>query len=185
MAKKFEDMKLKDFLSALGSKNGAPGGGAAAALTGACGAGLVEMVSRLNDSRKGTVSPAAARLSGVRKKLQALISKDAQAFGRIHALYKVRQEKKAAWQSALKAGAKPPLEIGGLCIEAARLSKNEKPRTSAWLQSDLREALILLEAAYRGAKLNVEINLKEINDAAFLKPTRRKLDEWKKQWQKF
>ena len=178
-------MKLEDFLNDLGSKKGAPGGGAAAALTGAAGAALVEMTSRLNDARQARSSGNAVRAAALRKKLQGMILKDAKAFDRIKSAYKSRKTKPALWQKALKAGAEPPLRICELCATTAVLAKNEKSRTSPWLESDRKESLILLEAAFRAAELNVEINLKGLKDGAYGARTRKKIRQWRQKLQRY
>jgi formiminotetrahydrofolate cyclodeaminase len=85
-----------------------------------------------------------------------------------------------AWQAALKAGARVPLQICENCVAGALLAKNEKRRTSAWLESDRKEALILLAAAFDAANLNVEINLKEISDKNFCSKTRKKIKKWRR-----
>ena len=157
-------MRLDRFLAELGSKKGAPGGGAAAALTGASGAALVEMVARLNDKRSKRASGSAEKAASMRVKMLGLIVKDVKAFGRIQKLYRVRKDKKGAWTDALKAGALVPLDICACCASAARLAVKEKPRTSAWLESDRREALILLRAGFQSAALNVAVNLKGLTD---------------------
>ena len=162
MAYDFETQELRAFLSKLGAKTGAPGGGAAAALTGATGAALVEMVARFNDAKHKKSSGTASRAQKLRQELQRLMKKDAEAFHGIQALYKVRAQKKAAWKKALEYGAKVPTEICEKCREAAKLALREKKRTSSWLMSDLKESEILLDAAWRSARLNVEINLKEL-----------------------
>lgn len=168
-------MKLDRFLADLGSEKGAPGGGAAAALTGSAAAALVEMTARLNDKRLKNSSGAASRAAVLRKSLRGLIEKDARAFKQIQKIYKIRKAKPAAWQNALKGGARPPLAICEACAAAADLARKEKNRTSLWLESDRREALILLSAAFRSAVLNVEVNLKHIEDRRFNEAARLKL----------
>lgn len=171
-------MTLEKFLSELGSKKGAPGGGAAAALTAASGAALVEMVARLNDARLKRSSGIAAKAAALRKKSIGLMTLDAQAFQTIHRAYKTRKIKPALWQRALKAGAQPPLRICELSADAAALAQKERPRTSAWLESDRKEALVLLRAAFLGGVLNVEVNLKGIRDRAYNKRLRGKIKAW-------
>ena len=178
-------MKLEFFLQELGSIKGAPGGGAAAALTGATGAALAEMVARLNDKRAGASSGTAAKAAALRKKLHRLIAEDAEAFEQIQKAYALRKKKPAVWQRALKNGAKPPLEICGACVVAAQLAAKEKPRTSRWLESDRREALLLLRAAFDAAKLNVDINLKEISGRAIRNQIQGKMKRWRRQFQKY
>jgi len=172
-------LKLSQFLAQLGSQNGAPGGGAAAALTGATGAALVEMTARLNDKRLRVSSGIAAQALRLRIKLHQLISKDAAAFQVISKAYSARKTEPAAWQRALKAGANPPLLICEACAAASKLAKSEKNRTSAWLESDRREALILLRAAFESAKLNADINLKDIRDRAFVTRAQGKIKKWR------
>ena len=184
MRNDFENKSLGSFLRLLGSQAGAPGGGAAAALTGAGGAAILEMVSRLNDKRLGRSSGTTKKAVRLRIRVQKLIAADAQAFGRIQKAYRLRAKKKALWQKALKAGARPPLLICESCASAATLVKNERRRTSAWLESDRKEALILLRAAYDSARLNVEVNLKEMRDRAYKNRLKRKLKEWRRKFQR-
>ena len=172
-------MNLENFLAQLGSSKGAPGGGAAAALTGATGAALIEMTARLNDKRNKRSSGNAAHAARLRGRLHGLIAKDAAAFKSVQKAYSVRKKQPAAWQSALKIGASVPLEICSACAEAASLAKKEKNRTSQWLESDRREALVLLKSAFASAKLNVEINLKEMRPGTFKKQAQRKLKTWR------
>ena len=171
----FQNQKLKDFLKELGSKKGAPGGGAAAALAASAGAALVEMVARLNDARFKKTSGSAAQASLLRKRMQGMMQKDARAFKKIKAAYKTRVRQPHAWQRALKEGAETPFEICESSRKAAHLAEKEKSRTSDWLESDRLEALVLLRAAFESARLNVEINLREIKDTAFVNSMKGKL----------
>ena len=177
-------MRLAVFLKELGSKKGAPGGGAAAALTGAAGAALIEMVARLNDSRQGAASKTVSRAAAARNRLLGLMTKDARAFGRIQKFYKLRHAKKAAWQKALKSGASVPLQMAEICAGAMALVRTEKSRTSRWLESDRREAAILLRAAFEAANLNVEVNLKEITKDGDVAWIRGKIKQWRRKFQR-
>lgn len=177
-------MKLEQFLKDLGSKKGAPGGGAAAALTGASGSALVEMVARLNDVRTARLTKTAGRAEGLRQKLQRLIGEDARVFLVIRSLYKKRKENGPAWQQALKKGVAVPLKICEACVDSGELARAEKDRTSRWLESDRQEALILLRAAFDSANLNVEVNLKEMTDGLFCGQMRQRIKKWRRQLQK-
>lgn len=168
-------MKIGRFLSDLGSEKGAPGGGAAAALTGALGASLIEMVARLNDKRHKTSSGNFKKAAKLRVKLQQLVRRDAQAFQGIQKAYKSREERPGLWQASLKKGALIPLAICEACASAAELARNEKNRTSSWLESDRLEALVLLKAAFDSGVLNVEINLKHTDDSVFVRNSRDKI----------
>ena len=172
-------MTLQRFLAELGSKKGAPGGGAAAALVGASGAALVEMVARLNDVRMRRSSGNALRAARIRRSLQRSITEDARAFHKIQKLYRVRKARPAAWQRALKNGAAVPLGMVERCTAAAALASAEKARTSAWLESDRREALILLRAAYDSARLNVQVNLNGIRDRAYRRRISKEVGRWR------
>jgi methenyltetrahydrofolate cyclohydrolase len=172
-------LKLAVFLADLGSSRGAPGGGAAAALVGAAGAALVEMTSRLNDKRLKNSSGSAAKASVLRARLFKLITEDASAFKKIQALWPKRKEKPSDWQAALKNGAAVPMRICQASWEGSRLADAEKSRTGRWLESDRKEARILFRAAFDSAKLNVEINLKEMTDASFKKRVRREMRLWR------
>jgi len=172
-------LSLAQFLAQLGSSKGAPGGGAAAALTGASGAALVEMTARLNDQRLKSSSGNAAKAAVLRTKLFGLMARDAAAFERIQKVHRFRKINRAVWQAALKNGALVPLQIAEACAAASVLAKKEKPRSSVWLESDRREALIFLRAAFEGAKLNVDVNLKEMKDRVFVHRVQKRLKAWR------
>ncbi len=166
---------LSSFLKELGSSAPSPGGGSAAALTGAAVIALIEMVTRLNDKReikKGLLrrpGPASSTLSKYRTSMLRTLSSDSAAFA---ALIRIKDRKSAAYQAALKKSASIPLGICDLCAAAVDHATPQISRTSRWLISDLIEAGILLEASFYSAKLNVEVNLSGVKDASFVKKTR-------------
>lgn len=165
-------MELKKFLEELGSSAASPGGGAAAALTGATGAALVEMVTRIN-ARRRRISPD-LRIVSLRRRLNKLMTLDARAYSRLSSFPK-ENRKESRYQAVLVKAAGVPFETGRLCVAAFTLAKRQKPFTSRWLMSDLVEAGILLKAAFKSAQLNVEINLPLIRNRRLLSRFRRDL----------
>ena len=164
---------VAQYLNELGSQSSAPGGGSGAALTAATGAALVEMVVGINKQ-------STEKIKKIRRKLEGLMTEDAQAFQKISKFFKTKK-KGVAYQKALENGAHVPMEICGLCGEAVKLGSLEIGRTSRWLASDLAESGILLEAAFRSARLNVEINLRFMENQTFVQKARRRLEEIERQ----
>ena len=151
---------MKNFLRELGSADPTPGGGAAAAMTGALGAALLEMVSRLN---KDTAS--AQKAARMKARFQTLMQKDARAFKKVYALYKKKTSCcSPAYQRALQGAAAAPGEICMLAVEGAALALSQKKKTSRWLISDLKESAILFKACFESARLNVNVNLEGFHD---------------------
>jgi formiminotetrahydrofolate cyclodeaminase len=184
-ASSFSKKPLEKFLTELGSSAPSPGGGTAAALTAAQGAALLEMVARLNDARfrkkdpKGDHSAPRARVSAfskARSRFLKLMTDDAKAFDAISAAYSKGNEHPAYQKSLLK-GYSVPLEIAEQAVAALQRGQEERGRTSKWLYSDLTEAGILLDAAFSAARLNVEINLKDIRDRDLAGRVSARLDE--------
>ncbi len=176
MQNSFRAKKLADFLDLLGSKAVSPGGGTAAALTAATGIALIEMVSAINGS--GT-----APLKVLRRRMESLMDEDAKYFLKLSALYK-KKVKGSALQEALKKCAQAPMLVCEGSFRSARLAQAERSRTGRWLKSDLVEASILLEAAFQSAKLNVEANLRFIDDRKYVEGIRGKIMDWEKKWSK-
>lgn len=152
--------KVSDLLEDLSSDRPVPGGGAAAALTGALACALIGMTASINARRQAkrglkTVSAATARSAArLRSAYLALADADAAVFAG-YAAARTDAERSAARRACLK----PPLRMSSTADAAARLIRAEIPRTGRWLASDLKEAAILLSAAHEAAALNVEINL--------------------------
>ena len=137
---------LKEYLDVLAAKPGAPGGGSAAALTGATGTSLMSMVANFTIGKpeyKGVEGKVAGILLETMKydsELRALIDKDVDAYKRL--------------STALKGPAR-----AGVKLEECG-NRN--------LVTDTAIAAILFEAAFFSAKFNVYINLKHIKDTNYI-----------------
>ena len=168
---------LSGFVAAVASPVPAPGGGSVAALAGALGAALAQMVAGLTFGRKkyagvdAEMRELGLKAAGLVNKLSALVAKDAEAYGAVTAAYKLPSEpadaanaRQAAITDALLGAAEVPLETARACAEVADLAAicAEKGNTNA--VSDAGVAALLAEAACRGAVYNVRINVSSLED---------------------
>jgi hypothetical protein len=86
---------LSGFVAAVASPVPAPGGGSVAALAGALGAALAQMVAGLTFGRKkyagvdAEMRELGLKAAGLVNKLSALVAKDAEAYGAVTAAYKL------------------------------------------------------------------------------------------------
>ncbi len=169
------------FLDALASAAPAPGGGSAAALVAALGLGLLEMTARINDRRarrKGARPGPASRIAAVKKlrlRAERLVTIDARTFLGLSPSFRKPRDSRV-FQEALRRSARPPFEIASIALAGLGAARRERPRTSRWIASDLAESAMLLLAAFRAARLNVEVNLRDLSDRARARGRARALD---------
>lgn len=183
MKKLFSDMTLSRYSDILGSHEPAPGGGSAAAYVGTLGAALGEMVANLNAKKSKNPDAAqcrerAGQLRKVRERLLSIVTEDARAFEKVSALWKTPSPE---LQKALREAALVPMGICEAAYEALVIASRETPWTSKHLMSDLAECGLFLMAAFKGGRFNVEINLREIQDAEFTQFHRARLERLSKQ----
>jgi len=165
---------LKEYLDDLAAKKAAPGGGSAAALTGATGTSLMSMVANFTIGKpeyKGVEGKVAGILLETMKydsELRVLIDKDVDAYKRLSAALKGRACDGAKLDKLYKDAAEPPFlvcEITNKCIKLCRELAGCGNRS---LVTDTAIAAILFEAAFFSAKFNVYINLKHIKDTDYI-----------------
>jgi formiminotetrahydrofolate cyclodeaminase len=177
----FAKLPLDQFLGNLASQAPTPGGGTAAAVAGALGASLVEMVAALTLAKE-KFAPAhdvmrsfteAARLA--RTEFVSLAREDSEAYDAVVAarrLPKETEEQKSARSKAVEIANREATEVP---MRTARVAARllallpelvEKGNPNAL--SDAGAAALLLEAAAEGALLNVGINLPGVSDAALV-----------------
>ncbi|MBQ7247964.1 MAG: cyclodeaminase/cyclohydrolase family protein [Lachnospiraceae bacterium] len=175
----FKDYRIDDFLELLGSDAPAPGGGAAAALTGAIGMTLSEMVCSLTvtnpkfaDQKEQTESWK-QECRQLAARLLAAMDRDAEAFESMGAVFRMpkntEEEKNArrqAMQEALLICVKPPMELMKIAMEALELTAVLVGHTTRAAISDLGVAAVNLYATVKGAWLNVLININSMKDTA-------------------
>ena len=175
------EQRVIDFVAATASKEPTPGGGAIAALTGATGAALAEMVANLTFGKKGyeevqsEMEELQTKAEAIRNRMLELSQADADVFNifmNALGLPKNTDEEKiartAAIQQAYKDAAMVPFEIGELAYQIFELAELASSKGNQNLITDGIIAAINARAAVKAAFLNVRINLSGIKDEAFV-----------------
>jgi formiminotetrahydrofolate cyclodeaminase len=179
------DKSVKALLEAFRSPAPTPGGGSAAALSGAIGASLLAMVAGLpkpraaDDGELRRLRDAGSLCAGLAQELEALIDRDSEAYDQVVAAYRLPKDtdaEKAARareiQSALTAAVEAPLDVMRACAAALNRGPVLQAFGNANASSDVQVGLELLRAGLAGARLNVEINLPGLKDEAYVAEVR-------------
>ena len=158
----FASKTLEEYLDQLSRKEPVPGGGSAAALSAALGAGLVSMVANYSVGRKANTKAVDRKLNNIlkqseaiRKRLLELVSLDSEAYLKICA---ARSLDKKIQKQAAKAARAVPLEVCKLCYKTIDLMPFLVAKGNPYLLSDVKVAIELLMAAFNGALIMVRIN---------------------------
>src|SRR5271169_6461398 len=168
------------FLGAVAEPTATPGGGSVAALAGALGASLGQMVASLSRKKKSQaafvdqLSDALAQLQTASRALSEAIDRDSESFDQVMAAYKLPKEtsneqvqRDAAIQKALQGAANVPLEVARKSAEVFEVLGRLEPISSPSMHSDVRVGRLMAAAGARGVLENVAINLESITDAEF------------------
>jgi formiminotetrahydrofolate cyclodeaminase len=180
------DLSVRELLERLGSSAPAPGGGAAAALAGALGAGLVQMTANLSIGRPKLVAiePHArdieAQAAALRVRLAELGDADAQAYARVSAAYKLpRPAAHAHAQDPEREQAAQDNERSMSAQDSERQRSAQDPERVRAIQRALRQAAevplqtaqlcaALLELADRAAPLLNPLVISDVMVGALL-----------------
>ena len=166
---------LKHWLDAIAAPTAAPGGGAAAAIAGALGAALIQMVAGLTADRQkyASVHDLAGRARQKAERLRdgmiALAGRDArafEAFTRALALpattSEERERRSRAKLDALAAGAAVQLELLAHLAQVAELSLEIAQQGLSSAVGDAATGAFLAVGAARSAYWSVRGNLAEV-----------------------
>lgn len=172
----FTQLSCEDFVAALASKEPVPGGGGAAALVGAIGMALGNMVGSLTLGKKKyagvqeEIIALMAQADALQAELIELVAADAKAFeplSRAYGIPKEDPERGAVMEGALKAACAVPLEIMKKCCQAIDLHREFAAKGTAIAISDVGCGVSCCQAALQSAALNVFINTKAMADRAY------------------
>jgi methenyltetrahydrofolate cyclohydrolase len=166
------DDTIADFLEQLAARVPAPGGGATAALHAAQAAALLAMVARYSDGARYD----AARMGAIVKEADAiraaalgLAEADAAAFGAVGEAYRMPRSasgRSEAIALALAGAARPPADVVRMTMLLVQLAEWLLADGNRNVITDVGAAAEATRAAAVTSRLNIEVNLRGITDAA-------------------
>ena len=186
----YPEMTLQEFVDLTGSDAPAPGGGSVAALAGALGAALSQMVAELTVGREKyadaeeAMQAVRAEAAAIKQELLETIEKDSNSFNgymRALRLPKETEEEKAfrreAMQNGLKEASLVPLHAAETAVRILPLAKKAAQMGNANAVSDALVSAMMARSAAISAVLNCRINLQSIRDEEFVNEYGARADE--------
>lgn len=166
----------REFVTVLASNEPAPGGGGAAALVGAIGTALGNMVGSLTVGKK-KYADVEAEIVALMKKCDALqtelldqVPADAEGFVPLAKAYGIPKDdptRETVLEEATVIACKVPVHIMELCCEALEAIKTFADKGSRLAVSDAGCGAVIVKAALQAASLNVFINTKTLKNRAY------------------
>jgi formiminotetrahydrofolate cyclodeaminase len=159
----FLDEPVRGFLDQLAARTPAPGGGGAAAVTGAMAAGLVAMAARFSATRLPEAGELADEADELRHRLAQLTEMDAQAYAAVLEALRLPEEtsqREVQRQEALLGAALVPLEIAGIGARVAAMAVRVAEAGNPNLRGDAVTGAVLAAASARSAASLVDINVR-------------------------
>ncbi len=183
------DKTCTEFIEVLASKAAVPGGGGAAALTGAIGMALGSMVCNLTIGKKKyveyeeKVKGILEQAGNLEKELLKLIDADAECFLPLSKAYGMPKDtdeqkklKEETLEKCLKVACGVPVAIVKEAYEAIKLHEALVDNCSKLAISDVGVGVQCLRAAIIGAQLNVIININSIKDEAYVEKVKKETE---------
>lgn len=187
------DMSMRDFNRILGSKAPAPGGGSAAALSGALGAALTMMVvnltlgkkayEALDDHIKQQIVADFEVITSLNAELAELVDEDTKAFTKfmtaMHLPKETAPEKLIRTEQMQKASLfalDVPLQTAEKCLQILKHQKVIALYGNKNAISDIGVGAALASAGIKSAALNVQINIPSIEDHSVTSDAIHKID---------
>ena len=177
-----QDLTVKEFIDKVTGNDPVPGGGSVSALNGSLAASLAAMVANLTVGRKkyaevnDEMEGLSARLTGLSAQLLNDVDRDAEAYDRVFAAFKLPKEtdeekalRTEAVQRETKYAAQVPMEVARTVHAMLPLIDTVARKGNSNAVTDACVAMMCARTAVLGALLNVRINLTSITDEAFVK----------------
>ena len=158
----FLDEPVRGFLDQLAARTPTPGGGGAAAVTGAMAAGLVAMAARFSATRLPDAGELADQADELRHRLAQLAEEDARAYAAVLEALRLPREasqREVQRQEALLGAALVPLEIAGIGARVALMAVRVAEAGNPNLRGDAVTGAVLAAASARSAACLVDINV--------------------------
>ena len=177
----FLGLTVGEWLETLAAADPVPGGGSAAALTGATAAALVAMTARLSPDWEDAAGVTAQALK-LRGRLAGLAQVDAEVYAESLAALAAKgkepdERRDFTLGTKLDLAAEMPLQIAHACGDTALLAADAAEHVRPELQPDAHAAAALAAAAAEAAARLVEANLVMTAEDPRVRGARRAADE--------
>ena len=182
------------FLDALAGGTPTPGGGSAAAYSGAMAAALVAMVARVTLGKKKYADVEAEmqavyeKADELRTKLHQAVEQDAAAYDGVITAFRMpketedeQAERAKAIQAATLHAAEIPMMVAASAVEVLQQARIAAGKGNANAVSDAGSAAALAKACLTGAMMNVRINLTSLDDQDVVKKMEARLQTLEQQ----
>ena len=188
------DLSLKAFSEELAAKTSVPGGGGAAALTGALAAALGSMVGNFTVGKQKyanvekDILALMEKADDLRNKLLQCIEEDAAGFEPLSKAYAIPKDapgRDETLEKCLKDAAAVPMKIVILSCQVIDLQEEFAAKGSTLMISDAGCGAVLAWSAIYAAALNVYVNTKLMKDRAYAEDLNKQVEAhmdfyWKK-----
>jgi formiminotetrahydrofolate cyclodeaminase len=169
----YKQKNIEDFLDDLSSKKSIPGGGSAAALSGALNAAVVSFIANLTIGKKKykEVETEAKEIlvesEELKKEMLLMIDQDSKILSDILDSYKTGDQDKIT--SVCHDAVEFSMDMTKKAVRLMRLSLEISEIGNRMLASDFEVAAYIGDAAVGSAIANVKINLKSLDDEEYKK----------------
>jgi methenyltetrahydrofolate cyclohydrolase len=184
------EQPLQDYLDELASSQPTPGGGSAAALSGAMAAALASMVMRLTSGKadyasvQQEIETLLQHTDKLRLRFQQLMQEDIEAYGRLSACFKMpretleeREARTKAIQERLAEAALVPLEVAECAAELMQYCKRIAEIGNRNVLSDVATGAMLVVGAGEGASWMVRTNVRAMKDQELINTLNQRLSK--------
>lgn len=179
-----------EFLDALAAGTPTPGGGSAAAYTGAAAAALVAMVARLTIGKKkytaveAQMSSILERAMELQRDLASAVEQDADAFSAVMRAFKMPKDtavdadvRTKRIMAATMHAAQVPLHVARMATAVMGLAEHVVANGNLNAITDGGTAAAMAYAALMGAGYNVRVNLSGLNDTPTIDTLKSELSD--------
>lgn len=173
---------LQTYLDDLASARSTPGGGSASALSGAMGAGLAAMVTRLTIDKvdyahvRQEMETLLVQIEQLRPRFQQLMQEDIDAYARLSATFKLPKEtpeqrltRTKAIQERLVDAALVPLEVAESAAQLIQYCQRIAEIGNVNVLSDIATGALLTASAGNGAAWMVRVNTRSLKNETLAK----------------
>ncbi|MDQ2717402.1 MAG: cyclodeaminase/cyclohydrolase family protein [Chloroflexota bacterium] len=172
------DQSLREYLDDLSSSQPTPGGGSAAALSGAMGAALASMVTRLTIGKpeyadvQQEIAELLRQTERLRLRFEELVQEDIDAYERLSMCFRLPRDtseqseaRSRAIQVRLQEAALVPLEVAECAAELLQHCRRIAEIGNKHVLSDIATGVILATSAANGASWMVLVNTRSMKNA--------------------